>query len=226
MKFEGEVVIPAPRSVVWHHLMNEVVLMECVPGLEALERLAEDRFAGEGRAKIGPVDAVLKGEVRLENVVPAHSYTLIGQGKGAVGFVKARADVTLHDEDDGRATRLAYALEAKIGGRLAQIGSRLLSGAAQKYADAFFTRFTELVTESAQQKEDAPPAADQPRRADAETEHAGAAESGPPAREAAEPAGEKAEATSGESEEGGGLSAWIWVPGLILLVLALLYLWS
>ncbi len=211
MKFEGEVVIPAPRPAVWRNLMNEVVLMECVPGLEALERLADDRFAGEGRAKIGPVDAVLKGEVRLENIAPERSYTLIGQGKGAVGFVKARADVTLHDEDDGRATRLVYSLEAKIGGRLAQIGSRLLSGAAQKYADAFFARFTELVTESARKKEDAAP--------EAAGGDAGTAESGPPAREATEPAGE-------EREEAGGLSPWIWVPGLILVILALLYLWS
>ncbi|RMF73615.1 MAG: carbon monoxide dehydrogenase [Alphaproteobacteria bacterium] len=217
MKFEGEVVIPAPRQVVWQNLMNEVVLMECVPGLEALERLADDRFAAEGRARIGPVDAVLKGELRLENVVPEHSYTLIGQGKGAVGFVKARADVALHDEDGGRATRLVYSLEAKIGGRLAQVGSRLLSGAAQKYADAFFSRFTELVKESApheEPKEEAgTPAADRDGAAAAEAE-AGHGEPSPP------------KTAGADIEDTGGLPAWIWVPALILVILGLLYLWS
>ncbi len=218
MKFEGEVVIPAPRSLVWRNLMNEVVLMECVPGLEALERLADDRFAGEGRAKIGPVDAVLKGELRLENIVPAHAYTLIGQGKGAVGFVKARADVALHDEDDGRATRLVYSLEAKIGGRLAQIGSRLVQGAARKYADAFFARFTELVAEDARQEEGAAHVDEESPASVPAGEPSGPAASGSTAQETAEAAGEK----SGGS---GGLSPWIWVPGLILVILALLYLW-
>ncbi len=219
MKFEGEVVIPAPRPVVWRNLMNEVVLMECVPGLEALERLADDRFAGEGRAKIGPVDAVLKGEVRLENIVPEHSYTLIGQGKGAVGFVKARADVALHDEDGGRATRLVYALEAKIGGRLAQIGSRLVAGAAQKYADAFFARFTELVVESARKQEDATPEAEKPHPSTTADKRSENTENKPCARETVEMADEA-------GEEAGGLSPWVWVPGLILVILALLYLWS
>lgn len=218
MKFEGEVVIPAPRSVVWRNLMNEVVLMECVPGLEALERLADDRFAGEGRAKIGPVDAVLKGELRLENVVPEQSYTLIGQGKGAVGFVKARADVALHDEDDGRVTRLVYSLEARIGGRLAQIGSRLVQGAAQKYADAFFARFTELVAESARQEDGTARTSEETPPSATADEPAGAGESGPTALETAETPGE-------ESGESGGLSPWIWVPALILVILALLYLW-
>ncbi|GIX15855.1 MAG: hypothetical protein KatS3mg119_0041 [Rhodothalassiaceae bacterium] len=210
MKFAGEVTIPAPPRVVWDSLMDETVLIECVPGVEAIERISDTQFAAEGRAKIGPVDAVLKGELRLENVTPHESYTLIGQGKGAVGFVKARADVALHETDDGRATRLVWSVEAKLGGRLAQVGSRLLAGAAQKYADEFFARFSALVAE----------------RAGAGAEAAAPA-AGSPAEAAPAPASGPAEAAAGEAgPRGAGLSPWIWVPALILVILALLYLWS
>ncbi len=202
MKLEGEVVVPAPRAAVWEALHDETVLIECIPGCEALERISDNELAALGHARIGPVEAKLKGEIRLENVVPPLSYTLVGQGKGAVGFVRARADVALHEVEDGRATRLDYSLEARIGGRLAQVGARLMTSAARKYADDFFDRFSALVAERASSGEAAPqddaaPPGPAAGRADAE-EH-------------------------GEPEAAEGLPAWAWAGGLVLLVLALLY---
>ncbi|RMF13313.1 MAG: carbon monoxide dehydrogenase [Alphaproteobacteria bacterium] len=207
MKLEGETVVPAPRQVVWDALNDETVLIACIPGCEALERISDNELAAVGHAKVGPVEAKLKGEVRLENIVPPLSYTLIGQGKGAVGFVRARADVALHEEDGGRATRIDYSLEAKIGGRLAQVGSRLMTSAARKYADDFFACFSQRVAE----------------RAGAAAVPAGEEV----AREAAGAAVETTGGAAGETHEAeqapGGLPVWAWAGGLILLVLALLY---
>ncbi len=203
MKFEGESLVPAPREAVWEALHDETVLIECIPGCEALERISDNELAALGHAKVGPVEARLKGEIRLENVVRPLSYTLVAQGKGAVGFVRARADVALHEEDDGRATRIDYSLEAKIGGRLAQVGSRLMASAAQKYAEDFFECFSKLVAE----------------RSVGTT----VAAAGEQAREAAETPRRPVDETHEVPEAPGGLPAWAWAGGLILLVLALLY---
>ena len=121
MKLAGERHIPAPQETVWAALNDETLLVQCIPGCEALERIAENELT----AKVGPVKATFKGEVRLENVNPPHSYTLIGQGKGAAGFARGRADVALHPEADGR-THLVYSVEANVGGKLAQLGARLI----------------------------------------------------------------------------------------------------
>ncbi|RMD86875.1 MAG: carbon monoxide dehydrogenase [Alphaproteobacteria bacterium] len=195
MKLAGETLIPAPRETVWAALNDETLLIQCIPGCEALERIADDELAAAVTAKVGPVKATFKGEVRLENVSPPHSYTLIGQGKGAAGFARGRADVSLHDAEDG-ATQLVYSVEANVGGKLAQLGARLIESSARKYAEDFFATFSRLVAERA-------PAA-------AETT---AGEAAPAAEE--EPV---------EAAPRPGLPPAVWAVVLILLVLLLLYL--
>lgn len=149
MKMEGETLIPAPRALVFEALNDETLLIACIPGCEALERISDTELAASMSAKVGPVKANFKGEVRLENVNPPFGYTLIGQGKGAAGFAKGRADVVLHEDGSG-GTRLSWSVEASIGGKLAQIGSRLIDQTARKYADDFFARFNALVAERAE----------------------------------------------------------------------------
>lgn len=194
MKMESETRIPAPRAVVWEALNDETLLIECIPGCEALERISDTELAAVMSAKVGPVKATFKGEVRLENIAPPHSYTLVGQGKGAAGFAKGRADVALHDQADG-GTLLAWSVEANIGGKLAQVGSRLIESTARKYADDFFRVFSTLVAERAAKSEEAAP--------QAEPERAAAI---PPI----------------EAEPRPGLSPWLWGAALAAAVGALL----
>ncbi len=200
MKLAGERHVPAPQETVWAALNDETLLIQCIPGCEALERIADNELAARVTARVGPVKASFKGEVRLENVNPPHSYTLIGQGKGAAGFARGRADVALHPEDDG-GTHLVYSVEANVGGKLAQLGARLIESTARKYAEDFFATFSRLVAERA-----LPEAAEAPAEAPA-----------PPA---------PAEVPPVEAEERPGLPPALWTVLLVLLVLALLYFFA
>lgn len=144
MELKGSRIIAADRATVWQALNTAEVLKECIPGCTELTGTPEDGFEAKVTQKVGPVKANFAGSVALSNIVPGESYTISGEGKGgAAGFAKGGADVRLADVDGG--TELAYAVEAKIGGKLAQLGSRLIDGFAKKMADDFFERLQTVV---------------------------------------------------------------------------------
>jgi carbon monoxide dehydrogenase subunit G len=138
MELKGEYRIPASRETVWAMLNDPSVLRECIPGCESLEGSPEEGFSARVTTKVGPVKATFNGAVTLSNVNPPESYTISGEGKGGVaGFAKGGADVKLTTE--GAETVLAYTVNAQVGGKLAQLGSRLIDSTAKKLADQFFS---------------------------------------------------------------------------------------
>ena len=140
MELKGEYRIPAAREQVWAMLNDPAVLRECIPGCESLEGSAADGFAARVTTKVGPVKATFNGQVTLSNVRPPESYTISGEGKGGVaGFAKGGADV--HLAPDGSGTLLTYTVNAQVGGKLAQLGARLIDSTAKKLADQFFSSF-------------------------------------------------------------------------------------
>ncbi len=154
MKMSDERDIKVDRSTVWAALLSPEMLKECVPGAQEVTGTPEDGFEAVVVQKVGPVKATFKGTVTLSNMVEGESLTLTGEGKGgAAGFAKGGADVRLEDSDTG--TRLIYDVEAKVGGKLAQLGSRIVDGFAKKMADQFFARF-EAVLEGPTEEDEAP----------------------------------------------------------------------
>ncbi|WP_417671088.1 SRPBCC family protein [Roseibium sp.] len=148
MDMSGEYRIPAPRAVVWEALNDPDVLKACIPGCDELEKTSDTEMTAAVTSKIGPVKAKFKGAVTLENINPPESYTIVGEGKGGVaGFAKGGADV--HLAEDGNETVLTYTAKAQVGGKLAQLGSRLIDSTARKMADDFFGKFSEVATERA-----------------------------------------------------------------------------
>jgi carbon monoxide dehydrogenase subunit G len=140
MELKGEYRIPAPRERVWAMLNDPNVLRECIPGCESLEGSAAEGFAARVTTKVGPVKATFNGQVTLSNVKPPESYTISGEGKGGVaGFAKGGADV--HLAEDGAGTLLTYTVNAQVGGKLAQLGARLIDSTAKKLAEQFFSSF-------------------------------------------------------------------------------------
>jgi len=140
MTMNGEVQLAAPRAAVWAKLNDPEVLKLCIPGCETLEKLSDTEFQAAATNKIGPVKARFKGKVRLSDLDPPNGYRISGEGDGGVaGFAKGGATVALAEKDGG--TLLTYNVEAQIGGKLAQLGQRLVNGAAKKLADQFFTKF-------------------------------------------------------------------------------------
>lgn len=143
MDMTGEYRIPAPRQAVWEALNDPEVLKACIPGCESLEKTG-DEMTATVVAKIGPVKAKFAGKVRLENLNPPTSYSIVGEGAGGVaGFAKGGADVAL--ADDGAGTILTYTAKAQVGGKLAQLGSRLIDSTAKMMAEQFFSAFSERV---------------------------------------------------------------------------------
>lgn len=146
MDMSGEYRIQAPRDRVWAALNDPDILKQAIPGCESLEKVGENELEAQVKAKIGPVSAKFGGKVTLSDLNPPESYRISGEGKGgAAGFAKGGANVTL--SEDGDATVLRYTASADIGGKLAQIGSRLVQGSAKKMADDFFGRFAKIVGE-------------------------------------------------------------------------------
>ena len=144
MKMQGERHILANRAEVWGALNDPDVLKSCIAGCEELTKTSPTSFEASVTQKVGPVKARFKGVVELSEIVEAESYTITGEGKGgAAGFAKGGAKVQLSDDNGG--TLLTYEAEAKVGGKLAQLGSRLIDGFARKMADDFFSRFQEAV---------------------------------------------------------------------------------
>ncbi|WP_025769795.1 CoxG family protein [Thioalkalivibrio sp. HK1] len=146
MDISGEFKIPASRPSVWEALNDPDRLARSIPGCESIERESSDRFTAVVEAKIGPVRSKFSCELDLSDLDPPSKYTISGRGKGGpAGFGKGQAVVRL--EEDGEGTLLKYSAELQVGGKLAQIGSRLVAGAARKIADDFFSRFAALFEE-------------------------------------------------------------------------------
>ncbi|MEM8748695.1 MAG: carbon monoxide dehydrogenase subunit G [Pseudomonadota bacterium] len=141
MEMNGSQIIPADREAVWAALNDAEVLKACIPGCKELDKQSDTEMSATVVTKIGPVKATFKGEVTLENLNPPESYTIVGEGKGGIaGFAKGGADVKLTEVPEG--TQLDYAVNAKVGGKIAQLGSRLIDSTARKLADQFFTNFS------------------------------------------------------------------------------------
>ena len=144
MTMNGEVQLAAPRETVWEKLNDPAVLKSCIPGCEELDKTSDNEFQAVAKMKVGPVSARFKGRVTLSDFDPPNSYKITGEGEGGVaGFAKGGATVNLQDKDGG--TLLVYNVEAQIGGKLAQLGQRLINGSAKKLADEFFANFAEAV---------------------------------------------------------------------------------
>lgn len=151
MEMTGEQRIPAPRSMVWSALNDPEVLRQSIPGCEDVRKVSDTEFEASVAAKVGPVSARFKGKVTLSDVDAPNGYTITGEGQGGVaGFGRGSAKVTLRDE--GVETLLSYSASAQVGGKLAQIGSRLVDAAARKMADDFFSRFGTIVAQQAAAK--------------------------------------------------------------------------
>jgi carbon monoxide dehydrogenase subunit G len=144
MNMIGEVQLPASRETVWAMLNEPAVLKSCIPGCESLDKDSDNEFRAVATIKIGPVKARWKGKVRFSNLDPPNSYCISGEGDGGVaGFAKGGAKVSLANKDGG--TLLSYNVEAQIGGKLAQLGQRLINSVAKKTADDFFGNFAAAV---------------------------------------------------------------------------------
>jgi uncharacterized protein len=144
MMMNGEIQLGAPREVVWTKLNDPAVLKACIPGCEELDATEDGGFRAVAKMKVGPVSARFKGKVTLSDLDPPSGYKISGEGEGGVaGFAKGGAVVGLTDKDGG--TLLTYRVEAKIGGKLAQLGQRLINGSAKKLADEFFANFSRAV---------------------------------------------------------------------------------
>ena len=140
MELDGTRTLGAHRAVVWRALNDPEVLKACIPGCSELSGSPHEGFEASVTQKVGPVKATFKGSIELSEIVEPESYTISGQGKGgAAGFAKGSAKVRLVEVEGG--TELAYEVEARVGGKLAQIGSRIISGVARKLANEFFDRF-------------------------------------------------------------------------------------
>ncbi len=148
MELTDEIRIGAPRDVVYRALNNVDILRECIPGCEELTQAGPDQLEARVVLKIGPVKAKFAGAVTLDTANAPEGFSLMGEGKGgAAGFAKGGADVTLTEEGDE--TVLTYTAKVDVGGKVAQLGSRLIAGTAKKLSGKFFTRFGELVSEQA-----------------------------------------------------------------------------
>ena len=144
MDMTGERRIPAPRQKVWNSLNDPQVLKTCIPGCEKLERTADNEYTATAAVKLGPIAARFNGKVNLLDLDEPNSYRIQGEGQGGVaGFAKGGATVRL--ADDGPFTLLSYDVQAQVGGKIAQLGARLIDASSKQMADQFFNRFTNEV---------------------------------------------------------------------------------
>jgi carbon monoxide dehydrogenase subunit G len=149
MDIHGEQLLSADRSRVWNMLNDPEILRECIPGCEALVAEKENEMAAIVAIKIGPIKARFSGKVQLVNIVAPASYSIVGEGKaGIAGFAKGVADVTLEEHPEG--TLLLYKVDVAIGGKLAQLGSRLIESTSRKLSEQFFEKFAARAAASAE----------------------------------------------------------------------------
>ena len=144
MEIKGEYKIPATRAKVFAALNDPAVLQACIPGCESLEKVSDTELKAKVRMRIGPVSAAFSGKVTLSDIDPPNGYRISGEGQGgAAGFAKGGAVVAL--ADDAGQTVLTYDVDAQVGGKIAQVGARLIDGTARKLADEFFGKFAAMV---------------------------------------------------------------------------------
>ncbi len=145
MEMQGERRIPAPRQQVWERLNDPETLKQCIPGCESVEKISDTEFTAKVVARVGPVRASFSGKVTLSDLDPPSGYTITGEGTGGVaGFAKGSAKVELAEE--GGETVMRYGAQGQVGGKLAQIGSRLIDATARKMAEEFFSKFVTVVS--------------------------------------------------------------------------------
>ncbi len=158
MTMTGDVSLPADRPKVWALLNDPEVLKACIPGCESLEKSGDNGFAAVVKTKIGPVSTTFRGKVELSDLTPLVGYTIKGEGEGGIaGFAKGGAKVSLADAPGG--TLLHYDVEAHVGGKIAQLGARLIDGVAKNMADKFFANFAAIAAAGAASAAPARPAA-------------------------------------------------------------------
>jgi carbon monoxide dehydrogenase subunit G len=211
MELTGEQLIPAPRSKVWDAINDPDILRQCITGAETVTKTSDTDFEATVQVKVGPVKARFKGKVTLGDLDPPNSCTISGEAQGGVaaGFGKGSAEVRLVDAPvgAGAGTKLTYAVKAQIGGKLAQIGARLIDGVAAKMAEDFFSKFNAIVGGPAAAEAAAPVDADvQATEIEAEVAIGAAANTAAP-----QPAPLTAPVT-------GGIPSWMWIVGLIVAV--------
>ncbi|MDE8347970.1 MAG: carbon monoxide dehydrogenase subunit G [Acidocella sp.] len=144
MDMSGDRLIAAPRAKVWDALNDPEILKQCIPGCETIEKLSDTQLKATAAIKLGPIAARFTGNVQLSELDPPNGYIISGEGQGGVaGFAKGGATVKLTDEAEG--TRLAYVVNAQIGGKMAQLGARLIDSTAKQMAEAFFTKFSAIL---------------------------------------------------------------------------------
>ena len=144
MEIKGEYRIAAPREKVFAALNDPAILQACIPGCESLEKTSDTEMKAKVRMRIGPVSAAFSGKVTLSDLDPPNGYRISGEGQGgAAGFAKGGAVVAL--KEDGGDTILTYNVDAQVGGKIAQVGARLIDGTAKKLADEFFSKFAAMV---------------------------------------------------------------------------------
>ena len=200
MEMTGEYKISASRQHVWEALNDPEILATCIPGCQELNKESDTELSATVKSKVGPVSATFKGKVTLSDIDAPNGYKISGEGTGGVaGFAKGGAEVKLAEDGDG--TLLTYVATGQVGGKLAQIGSRLIDSTAKKMANEFFGKFAEVVGST-----DAAPGASIPEKTTAPV--------APPT--------ETPPATPAQS--GGGLSPVVWVSGLIVAVAVILFL--
>ena len=148
MDMTGEITLAAPRERVWSALNDPAVLKDAIPGCEMLEKVSDTEFTATVVTKVGPVKAKFSGRVVLTDIVAPVSYTIRGEGQGGIaGFAKGGADIALEATDQSQTT-LRYAVKAQVGGKIAQLGARLIDSTAKKLSAQFFDRFAAIVTGS------------------------------------------------------------------------------
>jgi hypothetical protein len=212
MEMTGEFRIAAARQRVWEGLNDPEVLKQCIPGCQTLEKVSDTEFNGRVVASVGPVRATFGGKVTLSDLDPPQSYTISGEGSGGVaGFARGGAKVNL--AEDGAATLLTYAVQAQVGGKLAQVGSRLIDGVARKMANDFFGHFAAAMAP----EQPAPAAAE--AMLDEDTATAPDAEAGQAAVETAPP-------LPSPRPTGARLPPAVWVTGLAVVIIVLLYFFT
>ena len=152
MKLTGFYRLNVKKEIVWQALNSPDILKQCIPGCDSFEKESDTIFNATATNQIGPMNATFSGKVTLSNIQENQSYTLSGEGQSSVGFANGSADVKLKEENGS--TILSYEVNANIGGKVAQLGSRLIDGVAKKMSDYFFGRFSDLVTQIEKSKGD------------------------------------------------------------------------
>lgn len=202
MQMTGETLIMAPRARVWAALNDPEILKASIPGCESIEKHSDTELTAKVTLAIGPMKARFTGKVTLSDIDPPNGYTISGEGQGGVaGFGKGSAKVRLTDEGTG--TKLSYEADSQVGGKMAQLGARLIDSTAKKLADQFFARFSEAVAPTA--GSEAPPSSN-------------------PATQAAAMAAVPADRGAVAEQSGPRLSPTIWIPALIAAVAVIWWL--